>query len=129
MEDYCGEPESVDRVFCVSVIEHVGPDSAAAIMKNVERLLRPGGLCVMTVDLLLDLYPFTEKLVNQKGSNINIRNLVETTDLSLVSGYRDELFGFSDFNVETIRRSVSAFLVGDFHIPVAAQLFVLRKPR
>ncbi len=37
---------SVDVVFSNSVLEHVSPDSIAAIMKESQRILRPGGLAI-----------------------------------------------------------------------------------
>jgi len=39
-----------DRVFCVSTLEHLGPDGQAAAMREFARVLRPGGFVVLTVD-------------------------------------------------------------------------------
>jgi SAM-dependent methyltransferase len=126
MEDYDAESSSADRVFCISVIEHMDNESAVATLKNIGRLLRPGGLCIMTVDLCLDIHPFTKVMENEIGVNKNIASLVSSSRLELAFGYREEPFGFNDFCADYIKRKVSEFLVGDFHIPVVAQLFMLR---
>jgi len=39
-----------DRVFCLSVIEHVSPSAAKAGVKKMKRVLKPGGLLVISVD-------------------------------------------------------------------------------
>ena len=41
---------SLDRVFCVSVLEDVG-DKVSLALTEFERLLKPGGLCVLTFDV------------------------------------------------------------------------------
>jgi SAM-dependent methyltransferase len=40
-----------DRVFCLSVIEHVPRDLWAACMREMARVLKPGGRLVMTMDM------------------------------------------------------------------------------
>lgn len=114
-----------DRVFCISVIEHVPPDSAQAMMRSMARLLKPGGLCVMTVDLFLDVYPFTEKRENSLGMNADVHALVAESGLELVSGYTDELHGFPEFDHRKIRSRADEFYEGRFH--ALAQALVLRK--
>lgn len=43
--------ESVDRVFCISVIEHVPPDIARLGMQEMARILKPNGKLIVTVDV------------------------------------------------------------------------------
>ncbi len=52
------EPGSLDRAFCLSVPEHVDREEAQQMIESMARLLRPGGLALLTVDLFLDLKPF-----------------------------------------------------------------------
>jgi SAM-dependent methyltransferase len=45
------ETESQDRVFCISVMEHVPPDIRRRGMQEIARILRPGGRAILTVDM------------------------------------------------------------------------------
>ena len=46
---------SFDRVFCISVLEHLESAQAVSLaMRELGRVLAPGGLLVVTVDYLLD---------------------------------------------------------------------------
>lgn len=40
-----------DRVFCISVLEHVATDIARATMRETFRVLKPGGLALFTTDV------------------------------------------------------------------------------
>lgn len=44
---------SLDRVFCISVLEDVG-DKVPKALKEFYRCLKPGGLCVLTFDVQYD---------------------------------------------------------------------------
>lgn len=127
VEDFDDIANSYDRIFCVSVIEHLPDEAAKAALANLGRLLAPGGLCVLTVDLCLDIEPFTEAPDNEIGVNKDVAQLVTASGLELVGGFRDELYGFAEFNPMAVLRRVPALLVGTFHIPVVAQMLVLRK--
>lgn len=45
------ESDSQDRVFCLSVMEHVPPPVARLGMQEFARVLRPGGRAIVTLDL------------------------------------------------------------------------------
>lgn len=45
------EDGSFDRVFCISVIEHLPPEVARSAFREWRRLLKPGGLLVVTMDV------------------------------------------------------------------------------
>lgn len=45
--------EMYDRVFCISVIEHI-PDGHLQCVKEAVRALRPGGVLLLTMDLIVD---------------------------------------------------------------------------
>jgi ubiquinone/menaquinone biosynthesis C-methylase UbiE len=43
--------DSQDRVFCISVMEHVPPDVRRRGMQEIARILKPGGKAILTVDV------------------------------------------------------------------------------
>lgn len=42
---------SFDRVYSVSVLEHVPPEKIAAVLKHMGKLLKPGGLLMCSIDI------------------------------------------------------------------------------
>lgn len=48
------EEASFDGVFCLSVLEHLKPDEPMLAMREMERVLKPGGHLVVTFDVNLD---------------------------------------------------------------------------
>jgi SAM-dependent methyltransferase len=44
------EAGSIDAATSTSVLEHIGPDDLAAILRELRRILAPGGLCSFAVD-------------------------------------------------------------------------------
>lgn len=119
------EPESFDRAVCVSTIEHMPADEICQTMREVRRILKPWALFVLTVDLFLDLFPFTREHRNRWGTNVSIRWLLQQSRLKLVWGNRNELFGYSEFNAEQIKSHLDEYMVGEY--PALVQLLVLRK--
>jgi len=82
---------------------------------------------VLTVDLFLDIDPFTSIKSNKYGSNINIRDLVSCRPFKVLVGQEKELFGFDDFNPNNILDTKNDWLVGEGY-PAMVQCLVLRKP-
>ncbi len=115
-----------DCAFSISVIEHLPLEDRVNVMRNVYRSLRPGGIFIITVDLFPELFPFTDRLENMWGSNINIMDLAKIAPFELVEGVTSELFGFADFNAEHILNCREVYLCGKY--PAFAQCFILRKP-
>ena len=81
MENMHFERETFDKVFCISVIEHLPVEVAFKSMKEMARVLKKGGLLVMTVD--------------DDGTHVNPRLAGRFEELIEASGL--ELFGGSDF--------------------------------
>ena len=54
-----------DRAFSMSVIEHLTRRDMRQVMSHVFRCLKPGGVFILTIDLLLNLQPFTSRKSNQ----------------------------------------------------------------
>ncbi|TAM79846.1 MAG: class I SAM-dependent methyltransferase [Acidobacteria bacterium] len=118
--------ESFDRVFSISAIEHIPPDDVLTILEHVRRVLKPGGLFVLTVDLFLDLKPFTRLETNKFGRNISIRWLIENSGLELAAGRPEELYGFDAFSPGDILERLPQFFIGS-DWPTLTQALVLRK--
>ncbi len=99
------EPESFDRVYAISTLEHVAPDDLDELVDEVRRVLAPGGKVVLTIDLFLDLRPFTSRSQNEWGQNVDVRALVDRFGLQLVAGNPKELNGYPEFEPESVLRT------------------------
>lgn len=120
-------PESsFDTVVSISVVEHIPEAEIPCTMRAMQRLLKPGGRAVLTVDLFLDLVPFSQKLANQYGVNISIESLIRESGLELETGIKKELFGFSEFDAKSVLAELPRFRIGRTY-PVLIQCLVLRK--
>jgi SAM-dependent methyltransferase len=117
---------SIDTVYSISTIEHIPVTELQSLMKGIGRILRPGGLCVLTVDLFLNLWPFSDLACNAWGTNVSVKSLVDFSGLSLVLGRRAELLGYAEFHPREILAHLEDFLIGSAY-PVLAQCLVLRK--
>lgn len=116
-----------DRVFSISVLEHLPDDDVHDAMEQAFRWLKPGGVMVLTVDLFIDLYPFCERRTNRYGRNQDIRKIVAAVPFEMISGTPSELYGFPGFDAHAIHSRLEEFLVGSIH-PAMVQCVVLRKP-
>lgn len=124
LEDAALPADSFDRVYAVSVIEHIPEEPAARLLAEVARVLKPGGCFVATIDLFLTLRPFSDRASNEYGTNVSVRRLVEASGLELLVGDTRELFGFPEFTpADILARRDEFFTYND----VAAQGIVLRK--
>jgi 2-polyprenyl-3-methyl-5-hydroxy-6-metoxy-1,4-benzoquinol methylase len=120
------EPGSFDRVFCLSVLEHVEPDEARAMLASVAGLLRPGGQALLTVDLFLDLRPFGVLTRNRWGINADVGALISRSGLALAYGDRRELLGTSEFDRDRVVGLLPELLIAASY-PVLTQTLVLEK--
>lgn len=105
--------DSFDVVLSVSAIEHFAENDLAEMTREVRRVVKPDGLIVLTVDLFLDVYPFTSRHSNTYGRNVDIRALLSALDADLVDGDRQELYGFSAFDPEHILTNLSVYAIGE----------------
>lgn len=117
-------PASVDSVVCISTIEHLERDVLRSTLEEVNRILKPGGRFLATVDLFLNLFPFTQRMTNEHGSNVRIPDIVEMSGLELLEGKRDELYGYSEFDPLAILTSLERYQLA-ISYPVLSQAFVL----
>ena len=118
--------DSIDTVYSISTIEHIPVTELQSLMKDIARILRPGGLCVLTLDLFLNLWPFSDLASNEWGTNVSVKSVVDFSGLSLVVGRRSELFGYAEFRLREILAHIEDFLIGSAY-PVLTQCLVLRK--
>ncbi len=116
--------ESFDRAFAVSVLEHLTTADCISLVREVERLLKPGGCLVATVDLFLDCHPFADLQRNQYGSNINLHSVIAATGLVLKEGRVGELFGFPEFDASRTASHLDDYLCVNRTL---SQCFVLEK--
>jgi ubiquinone/menaquinone biosynthesis C-methylase UbiE len=118
--------DSVDVAYSISTIEHIPKDELPGMMREIERVLKPGGHGVFTVDLFLNLRPFTNRDHNEFGINVAPAELIAASGMSLVSGERAELLGFPEFDPQEVLARLERYLIGDRY-PCMAQCFTLRK--
>ena len=116
---------SMDRVFAISTLEHVPADETGSLVARVRDILRPGGLFICTIDLFLNLEPFSARPSNDYGRNVDIRELVAQSGLHLVAGEPSELCGYEEFDARAILARLEEFWVGRY--PCVAQTLVLEK--
>ena len=117
--------ESFDRVFSISVIEHLPQSDAENVMRHAHRCLKRDGLFVLTCDLFLNLAPFCSRQQNEFGVNQNLKSLIDETVWEITVGDRKCLFGFSEFDPDFILSNLEKYLIGFY--PAFAQCLVLKK--
>jgi SAM-dependent methyltransferase len=117
--------DAFDVAYSISVLEHLPPDELVATMKEVHRVLRSGGHFVLTVDLFLNVAPFTSTPRNKFGTNVDLRWLLAQAPFELAAGTLSELHGFEGFSTEWVLTNLADLLVGDY--PALSQCLVLRK--
>lgn len=117
---------SVDVMFSISVLEHLTPEELTAVMRHAGRCLRPGGRFIITLDLFLNLAPFTSRTKNEYGMNQDVRRMAAESGLTLVHGKPAELHGYAEFDPQAILSRLECYLIGSY--PVLTQCIVLEKP-
>jgi len=115
-----------DLFFSISVLEHLPEEDIQEIMNHAFRCLKPNGHFIITLDLFLNLDPFTKRLSNGWGKNQDVRWIVETSRMKLISGERSQLFGYPEFNPETILANLEKYLIGN-HYPALSECLILKK--
>jgi len=116
------ESATADVVVCVSALEHFSDADLETTASSLQRILKPDGLAVFTVDCFLDVTPFTDLARNDWGRNIAINDFLEQAGLQLESGDPNELHGFPEFRPAEVLKRLSELHVGQ-HYPCLAQCF------
>ncbi len=126
IEDAGIKDESIDHVISISTIEHIPDDDIQSILGHVHRVLKPGGVFIVTLDLFLDIQPFSGQANNRYGKNVSTKWLVEQSGLNLVYGNPAELYGFPEFDGKEVYNNREKYLVGGGY-PAMVQMMVLQK--
>lgn len=120
------EDGKFDLAYSISVIEHVPAEEIEYSMEKIGRLLKPGGKLIITVDLFLDLHPFSKKTQNRFGSNVSVKKLLDSSGLDLEFGEKNELYGFDEFNAGHAMELLPNLLIGTGY-PVLVQCAILKR--
>jgi SAM-dependent methyltransferase len=118
------ETGSRDRVYAISVLEHIPREPLIKLMPEIARILKSGGYFIATIDLFLDCYPFTNKEANQWGRNISVKDLLEASGLQLILGMPSELYGFAEFSPQAVISGMDNYLVAN---NIMSQCIVMQK--
>jgi ubiquinone/menaquinone biosynthesis C-methylase UbiE len=117
--------DSVDVVLSISTIEHFATEDLHELAREATRILRPGGHLVLTIDLFLDVKPFTRQDHNEYGTNIDVRELLQRCRGTLVEGNLAELHGYDQFDPDHIQSNLSRYMMSTTY-PGLAQCLVAR---
>jgi len=116
-----------DVVYSISTLEHLGAEQLQRTLTAARDLLKPGGALVLTVDLFLELQPFTTRSANRCVMNVSMADVVARAGLTLEQGDVSELYGFPEFDARRVQSQLERYLVGS-NQPTLVQACVLRKP-
>jgi 2-polyprenyl-3-methyl-5-hydroxy-6-metoxy-1,4-benzoquinol methylase len=112
-------------IVCVSTLEHLPPESIEATLSTVKRLIAPGGLVVLTIDLFLNLAPFCDRTTNIWGSNSSVAWIEDILGYEMIAGERTELYGYKEFSADNVLGRLEEFAVNAGY-PQMAQLVTFR---
>ncbi len=90
---------SFDVVTCISVVEHV--QGKAVVLRELLRVLRPGGLLVLTFDIAADPKPFEDGMRVEIFSPVRLRDCLKIVGLDV--GLDAEIFTAGETGVSAVR--------------------------
>lgn len=117
---------TADVLLAISTIEHFAPADLAEFAAHAARIIKPDGVVILTVDLFLDLAPFSRVEHHQYGTNVDVHRLLSDAKLELVQGNPKELHGFPEFTPERVMAGLAGYLVGQPY-PALAQCLIARR--
>jgi 2-polyprenyl-3-methyl-5-hydroxy-6-metoxy-1,4-benzoquinol methylase len=112
-------------IICVSTLEHLTPESIEATLSTAKRLVAPGGLVVLTIDLFLNLTPFCDRTTNVWGSNFSVSRIEDLLGYEMIAGERAELYGYKEFSADNVLSRLEEFSINSGY-PQMAQLVTFR---
>jgi Methyltransferase domain len=117
---------TTDVLLAISTIEHFAPADVAEFATHAARILTSDGIAVLTIDLFLDLFPFSGVQRHLYGTNVDVCRLLDDAGLELVHGNRSELHGYPEFAPERVLSRLATYLVGQPY-PALAQCLIARR--
>lgn len=114
-------------VICVSTLEHMPTQSIEETISAIRQILRPGGLVVLTIDLFLNLEPFSSRTHNTWGTNASVAWVEKLLGYPMIAGDRSELYGYEEFSTDRILSRLDEFAIGEGY-PHMAQLVSFQSP-
>jgi hypothetical protein len=124
LEDAAIGDGSLDILLSISAIEHFSDEDLDAFITAGRSLLRRDGQVVLTIDLFLDLAPFTSRKRNPLGTNVDVRAIVDGLGADLLTGEPSELLGYPEFDADRIQSNLSQYFVGSGMYPTLVQCLV-----
>lgn len=110
-----------DVIYSVSTLEHIPTDALEETLTFARRILKPEGRIVLTVDLFLDLEPFSDRTFNKWGGNVSAKWIADVLDMELTEGDPSELLGYEQFSSGRILERLDDYALNDGY-PQLAQL-------
>ena len=103
----------LDDLAALVVYQPLVEAPADPLRAKVADLLQTNGRAndAASIDLFLNLTPFSARSSNEFGTNISVRDFVARTGLRIRVGKPEELYGFSDFRAEAIMARLEAYHV------------------
>ncbi len=118
-------PNSVDRLLSISTFEHLTDEQLDHILLEARKVLKSSGLFIMTVDLFLNVRPFTRRPSNRYGRNIPIGELLKKYGFSIHSGVDTQTFGNRSFDPAALLEDLSKYMIGATY-PALSQALIAR---
>lgn len=115
-----------DVAYSISVLEHLIKKEIHSAVREIKKVLKPGGYFVITLDLFPNVYPFTKIKKNRWGQNYSVKEIVKASGLKLVYGDKKELYGFKEFNKDYILENLEKYFIGS-NYPALIQTIILQK--
>ena len=120
---------SYDVIYCLSVVEHIlQPLQRAALIRGCYAALKPGGKFVVTLDLHLEIVPFTKRENLPNLVNVPVSEFLEQAPFELRVGEPREIYGHAEFDEQIVLRGARDGWLLVTPTQVTSQCFVLAKP-
>ncbi|HEX4163447.1 MAG TPA: class I SAM-dependent methyltransferase, partial [Acidimicrobiales bacterium] len=107
-----------DALCCLSTLEHLTDEEIAGALSTARSLLTPSARVVLTVDLFINVRPFTSRPVATAGRNISIAWLQELLRGIRTFGDPKELYGCPEFETDHVLSNLEDYIL----FPELAQL-------
>jgi SAM-dependent methyltransferase len=115
--------QCADAVVSISTLEHLDVNTVRSLLADVLRVLRPEGRLILTVDLFLNLEPFSQRKQNRYGTNLPLWEVLMSAGYSIEYGSPAEILSGPSFQPKSILGRLNEFMIGQTY-PALTQLVV-----